>query len=258
MNKKLNVIFCSLILFASIAPIGVCSNTLNLNNKDFSEPLSLKNAYDLPNTKLTLNEELELINAYLTSSEPYEGYTLFSPEYSKNSYLINNNKFIVHKWKSKYIQGFGSYLSLDGILARLDLPYDNPTFRAGGVAGRVELFDKESNLLWEFEYSNEEHCLHHDIEPLPNGNVLMIAWEAKTRNEAINAGRDPNRLNSDSLWPDHVIEVKPIGTSGYEIVWEWHIWDHLVQDFDPLKENFEVVQDHPELIDINFGNTNRD
>ena len=258
MNNKIKVIFCTLILFASIAPIGVCSNSLNLYPTDFSEELLLQNNHDYSNQKLTANQELELVNSYLTSSESYDGFTIFSPEYSRNSYLINKNKIIVHKWESDYIQGFGSYLSEDGILARLDLPYDNPTFRAGGVAGRVELFDKESNLLWEFEYSNNEYCLHHDIEPLPNGNILMIAWETKTRNEAINAGRDPDKLKSDSFWPDHIIEVKPIGTSGFEIVWEWHIWDHLIQDFDSTKDNFGVVEDHPELIDINFGNTNRD
>ena len=246
MIKKIKVILCILILFSAITPIGAYSNSLNYNHTD-----SL-------NIKITKNHDLDLINNFLKSSESYDGFTIFSPEYSKNSYLINNKKFIVHKWESEYIQSFGSYLSEDGILARLDLPYDNPTFRAGGVAGRVELFDKESNLLWEFEYSNDEHCLHHDIEPLPNGNVLMIAWELKTREEAIEAGRNPDRLNSESLWPDHVIEVKPIGASGYEIVWDWYIWDHLIQDFDSTKDNYGVVEEHPELIDINYGNTNRD
>ena len=35
------------------------------------------------------------------------------------------------------------------------------------------------------------------------------------------------------------------------IVWEWHVWDHLIQDFDPSKANFGVVADNPQLIDIN-------
>jgi hypothetical protein len=57
---------------------------------------------------------------------------------------------IVHQWKSDYIQGFGTYLQDNGELFRLDQPFDNPTFRAGGKAGRVEKFDENSNLLWEF------------------------------------------------------------------------------------------------------------
>jgi hypothetical protein len=200
----------------------------------------------------------KIVKYYFTSDDSYEGYTIFGPEYSRFTYLINNNGKIVHWWKSDYIQGFGNYLLENGELFRLDLPGDNPIFRSGGVAGRVEKFDEDSNLLWEFEYSNLEYCSHHDIEPLPNGNVLLISWEYKTRNEAIAAGRDPSKLLSNALWPDHIIEVKPTGPTSGDIVWEWHAWDHLIQDYDPTKNNYGVVENHPELIDINFGNSYQD
>jgi hypothetical protein len=58
--------------------------------------------------------------------------------------------------------------------------------------------------------------------------------------------------------PDHVIEVKPTGPTTGDIVWEWHLWDHLIQDFDPRQNNYGVVTDHPELVDINFGKENMD
>ena len=190
--------------------------------------------------------------------EPYEGYTLFGPEYSTYTYLINMDGKIVHTWKSDYIQGFGNYLLENGDLLRLDKFGSDLSFTAGGRAGRVEKFDNKSNLLWEFDYANDDHCSHHDIEPLPNGNVLIIAWESKTKGEAISEGRDPNRLKSNNIWPDHIIEVQPTGFSGGNIVWEWHVWDHLIQDYDPTKENYGVVEDHPELIDLNFGNNNAD
>jgi hypothetical protein len=164
----------------------------------------------------------------------------------------------VYSWKSDYIQGLSTYLLEDGTLLRLDKFGSDNFFNAGGKAGRVEKFDNQSNLLWEFDYANNEHCSHHDIEPLPNGNILLIAWELKTRDEAISEGRDPNRLKSSTIWPDHIIEVEPTGSSGGNIVWEWHVWDHLIQDYDPTKENYGVVKDHPELIDFNFGNTDSD
>jgi len=83
----------------------------------------------------------------------------------------------------------------------------------------------------------------------------MIAWELKTGAEAIAAGRNPSRLSDGELWADHVIEVAPTGTYGGTIVWEWHSWDHLVQDYDAAKANYGVVADHPELIDINYFQT---
>lgn len=205
-----------------------------------------------------IQENNEMLKEKSIDSESFEGYTLFGPEYSQYIYLIDMDGKIVHYWKSDFIQGFGTYLLENGNLYRLDLPGDNPTFRSGGIAGRVELFDVDSNLLWEFEYFNEEHCSHHDIKPLPNGNILLIAWEYKTREEAIALGRNPARLKSNALWPDHIIEVRPIGSSGAEIVWEWHVWDHIIQDYDHTKENYGVIEDHPELIDINYGNMDSD
>ena len=193
-----------------------------------------------------------------TVAEPYEGYTLFGPEYSRRTYLLDMDGKIVHTWTSNYIQGFGGYLLKNGEMLRLDLPFDNAVFVSGGVAGRVEKFDEESNLLWEFEYSTSQYCAHHDIEPLPNGNVLLIAWEYKTRDEAISAGRNPDKIRGNSVWPDHIVEVEPLGSDDGRIVWEWHLWDHLIQDYDPSKENYGVVEDHPELVDINYGESNSD
>ena len=93
--------------------------------------------------------------------------------------------------------------------------------------------------------------LHHDIEIMPNGNVLMIAWELKSTQETLAAGRDPSLMpeGDTGLWPDHVIEVDP---NTNDIVWEWHVWDHLVQDYDSSQANYGVVADHPELIDLNY------
>lgn len=141
----------------------------------------------------------------------------------------------------------------NGDLLRTVLPFNNPVFIAGGVTGGVERFTWNGTLLWQYNYSDSQHCLHHGIDVLPNGHILMVAWEYKTAEEATTAGRNPESLPAGELWPDHVIEVEPTGPTQGTIVWEWHVWDHLVQDFDPTKENYGDVGQHPELVDINYG-----
>ena len=88
---------------------------------------------------------------------------------------------------------------------------------------------------------------------LPNGNVLLIVWDRKTAEEAIAAGRRPEMTGDQALLPDSLVEIKPTGKTTGEVVWEWHLWDHLVQDFDKTKANYGDVAEHPELVDINFG-----
>lgn len=165
------------------------------------------------------------------------------------TYLIDNNGMLVHSWRGTGLPGLAVYLCEDGLLLRT-VQTSNPVFGSGGgIGGRVELVDWDGNVVWSYTYSNSRHCQHHDAIRLPNGNVLMIAWEYKSRSEAIAAGRDPDLLVYNSLWPDHLIEVDPRTDS---IVWEWHVWDHLVQDYDSTKPNYGNPREHPELIDLNF------
>ena len=202
-----------------------------------------------------------LSSAEYNHTKSFEGYILYTPLRSTTTYLINNKGEVVNTWESNYSQGLGVYLLENGNLIRSDCPR-RPGMPGGGFSGRVEMFDWGGNLTWEFEYSNELHCLHNDIKPLPNGNILMIAWEIKNKTEAIEGGLNPDFFSGlaprlQILEIDHLIEVKPNGTSGGDIVWEWHLWDHLIQDYDPAKQNYGVVVDHPELVDINYRGIER-
>jgi len=195
----------------------------------------------------------QTVGLFLNDEASFDGYTLFNQLNSDTSYLIDNAGKLVHSWESSFAPGISVYLLDNGHLLRTArfAPGGSP-FNAGGTGGRVEEFAWDGTQVWDYVYSTADHRQHHDIERLPNGNVLMIAWERKTDLEAIAEGRDPGTLPGQ-LWPDHLIEVQPVGASGGTIVWEWHTWDHLIQDFDPTKSNFGVVSDHPELININFA-----
>jgi hypothetical protein len=183
----------------------------------------------------------------LRTDYAYEGYTLFAPRYNTSTYLIDINGSVIHSWKSNFTPGLGTYLLENGQLLRAANVNNSTFMNAGGGGGGVQLFDWNGTLTWDYRYSSSNYCQHHDVEILPNGNVLIIAWEKKTPAEAVAAGSS----RSEEIWPDHIIEVKPEGISGGKIVWEWHVWDHLIQEYDASKANYGVVSQHPELIDIN-------
>jgi hypothetical protein len=175
----------------------------------------------------------------------WEGYTLYANNSGRAFYLIDNKGRAVHRWIVTDRTVGALYLLENGLVSQIG-NLGNPNFLNGG---RVSLIDWEGNKTWSFDYSDSLHCQHHEAFWLPNGHVAMIAWERKTRDEAVAAGRDTTKLSAGKLWPDHIIEVDPATDS---IVWEWHIWDHLIQDYDSTKQNYGVVGDHPELIDVNF------
>jgi hypothetical protein len=175
----------------------------------------------------------------------YPGYTLFAPQSVRGEFLIDDKGRPVHAWSSTYLHVGRTVLLENGLLLR-GANLLNPVFSNGG---RVELVDWEGNVVWGYNYSDSLHNHHHDQLVLPNGHVLMIAFELKTKDEAIAAGRDTAKLGQNKLWPEHLVEVDPVTDS---IVWEWHLWDHVIQDFDSTKLNYGVVGDHPELVDLNF------
>ena len=77
--------------------------------------------------------------------------------------------------------------------------------------------------------------LHHDIEPMPNGNILVNAWGEITREEAEALGRDPSSLNGNVLFDEIIMEIDP---NTNDVVWEWKASDHLIQTFDTGKPNW--------------------
>jgi len=246
--RALDIILVMTISLFLLFPGIVTSESASVNSVDHIAPSS-ETVFGAP------------IPPEALAAEPSEGYTLFAPMASGITYLIDIEGNIVHTWDSDYEPGLSVYLAEDGTLFRTAQTGTNPDFDAGGWNNCFQRFDWNSTLLWQFNYSNDQHCGHHDIEVLPNGNVLIIAWEYKTAAEAIDAGRDPAKLVDNCLWPEHILEVQQTGLYTGIVVWEWHVWDHLIQDFDPAKDNYGVVADNPQLMDINFvwdANPDRD
>jgi len=184
--------------------------------------------------------------------EAYQGYSLLAPMNSTSTYLIDMEGRVVKTWKSEFTPALSAYLLENGHLLRPGAVRGG-AMGGPGAGGRIQEFSWDGELLWDFAFGNERQYPHHDICPLPHGHVLVIAWDKRTPEEAIAAGRRPDSIRGDFL-PDCLLEIKPTGKTTGEIVWEWHAWDHLVQDFDKTKPNYGEVSEHPELIDINYSN----
>jgi hypothetical protein len=180
----------------------------------------------------------------------YEGYTLFAPTMSKTVYLIDMFGQVVNTWLGDHLPGQVVYLLEDGRLLRTGNVI-NFSFTGGGQGGNITLQQWDGTVDWSYQRSTDDYCLHHDVKMLPNGDILAIQWEKKSTSEAVAAGRNPNTLMQGHLWVDAILEIQPVGATDGEIVWEWHAWDHLIQDFDASKANYGAVAEHPELIDLN-------
>ncbi|MGB3608289.1 aryl-sulfate sulfotransferase [Psychroserpens sp.] len=187
------------------------------------------------------------------TEDAFEAFTLLNTH--NNAYLINNCGEVINEWNSAYRPGNAVYLLPNGNLLRAGLLDDGSSdIVFGGQGGIVELFDWENTLIWSYTYSSNQFRQHHDIYPMPNGNVLILAATVLTEAQAIAAGRDPNFLTQTRLYNEQIIEVEPIGTDQANIVWEWNANEHLIQDFDATKANFGNVALSPERLNINFLN----
>ena len=218
-----------------------------------SPPTDPKPARESRPATSAASKERAKLGLLVNDVRAFPGYTLVAPMNSKKTYLIDMQGRVVKTWESKYTAGQSAYLLENGHLlrtARLDP--DEQFFSGMAAGGRVQEFMWDGELIWDFKFHNDKQLAHHDICGMPNGNVLLIVWEVKTAEEILAAGHKPETVGGPWL-ADSVIEIKPTGRTTGEIVWEWHDWDHLIQDHDPSKANYGDVAKHPELIDVNFG-----
>lgn len=192
-----------------------------------------------------------LYGVTINTGEAQAGYLLVSLLDSQIAFLLSNDGRVVQYWRSDYEPGLSAYLRADGTLIRTaaisNWALGNLLFF---MNGRVEWFDWENNLTGQVEYLSDWYVGHHDIEPLPNGNILMIAYDRYSAAEALTAGRKPTLLPFIGyVWSEKVVEINP--KTG-EVVWEWRAWEHLIQEYDSAENNFGSVADHPGKIHLNF------
>jgi hypothetical protein len=175
--------------------------------------------------------------------------------FGKQIYLFDCDGRVVHEWVSNR-NCFCCYLLKNGNLLRdgSDANFA-PDFRTGGSAGYVEEVTWDGEVVWSFDHAPYfDKLSHHDLEPLSNGNVLIMSWEKKSKKECEEAGRRPELIPEGEVWDTAILELKPNDEGGADVVWRWSLWDHSVQDYDSSKEANYVqnIREHPESFDINY------
>jgi hypothetical protein len=186
------------------------------------------------------------------SAQQWGDYTLYATMNGTTTVLLDTNGSTFKTWTHTTATktGYTVYMLPGGTLVRTVARSGN-SFTGGPICGEVQKVDYNGNVIWDYVYSTTQYCTHHDICPMPNGNVLLIAYESRTAAEATQAGSS----SAITMWPDKIVEVQPTGATTGTVVWEWKAWDHLVQNVDPTKDNYyPVISDHPELLNINYKN----
>ena len=180
---------------------------------------------------------------------PQDGLTLFAPLEGYGTHLLDINFNVVHTWNDTARPGVSAYLLPNGNLLRTYKIIGSPASQLDGAGGGIHELRWDGTEVWDYQYASNDYLMHHDVEILPNGNLLLMSWEDKTDAGAILAGHDPAQLSSPLFWSERIFEIEPLSGT---VVWEWHLWDHLVQDFDANLANFGVIADNPQLVNLNF------
>jgi len=232
-NKSTFVLFFSLILL-----IVSCENT---------DPTVIIPSEPEPEQTDPINPTPETIGPiqFFNRDRIDSNYILVNDAKSNAVYIIDKDGEVLFDFPlNEGRLGNDAFLLNSGKLLVM-LESEDPKIQIGGFGGKLQMLSPDGTIEWNFDYSSDDHILHHDAELLPNGNILTMIWERKTSNESTEAGY---LLNVDTF-PDALIEIDPTTDT---IVWEWHIWDHLIQEQDETKSNFGVIADNPQLINVNY------
>ena len=184
---------------------------------------------------------------------------VYEPDFIDDSYLFiiengGTSSYLINKKGEKLLtRNFDDNLGNDieilengqflGIFRDPDRP-----FTLGGGSGVIKLFEFDGSLKWEYSIADDNFLAHHDVEMLPNGNIIVMVWERITVEEAQKAGI----ITTVDIFPEKLVEINP---NNNQIVWEWRSWDRLIQDNNQNSTNFGVVSENPQKIDFNY-NTN--
>ncbi len=165
---------------------------------------------------------------YYAPQSCYRGYTLFSNIRGYDASLIDMEGRVCHRWHSDEGINYAYLLPNSNLLLHTGAPGDPAgTGGLGGSAATVLELDWESNVVWEYR----NPLLHHDFERLPNGNTLVLLWEAMSAELASQVrGGYHAEGQAETMFGDVVEEITPQGA----VTHRWRSFDHLSLEDDVI------------------------
>jgi len=143
-----------------------------------------------------------------------DGYLIAASMSESSTYLFDMSGKIIHTWDhSKLANPMNGYSGLsppNGDVLRTAVATKTPT-NAVPQQGVINEIDPTGKLVWTYTLSNDTFMLHHDMKPLPNGNILATCFITKTKAQVIAAHVDTTLLTAQykTMWSEKLIEIKP-------------------------------------------------
>ena len=196
---------------------------------------------DNPVSEEETAEEVEVYNADLV----HDNLTLIMENGGTTASLITKKGNPLHEWEFDLSLGNDLELLDNGqLLGMFKIP--DPAFTLGGYGGVIRFINPDNSVAWEYTCSTENEICHHDVELLPNGNLLFMVWEKITVEEANSKGI----VTTVPIYPEKLIEINK---DSRQIVWQWRSWEHLIQDTDENLPSYGVVAENPNKINFNYN-----
>jgi hypothetical protein len=192
-----------------------------------------------------------------TKAQQWGLYTLYATKNGTQAYLIDtaNTPVTFKTWtfSSSKKSAYSAYLTVGDTIVRSYKPTANTSWNTGPCHGGIQKITWDGTVAWNYEYyAANAYCPHHDICPMPNGNVLLICYDYRTAAEATAAGSS----SASVFYSEKIVEVHPTGATTGTIVWEWKLWNHMCQNYDNTKSNYVTsIVNNPQLLNINYSGT---
>lgn len=117
-----------------------------------------------------------------------DGYVLVNHASNNRVYVMEKKESkILYEWNLPSGIGNDAELLENGNLL-VALTVGDLAYSFGGYGGRLAIIAPSGELIWDDTYSTDVNLAHHDLEMLPNGNILFVAWEKKTEEDLIAVG----------------------------------------------------------------------